>query len=102
MISCDDICQRTVIDAAGSALGEVEAVMLDPALWRIEALRVRLRREMAEQVGTKAHLFGKTTILVPTAAIQSVGDAVLLHVRAEQLRDTAHVDVVESSTTHAR
>ena len=42
---------------------------------------------MTEQVGATKRFFRKTSIDVPTTAVQSVGDAVLLDVKAEELRD---------------
>jgi len=99
MISCDDIRPRTVIDAAGLAIGEVDCVLLDPSSWHVDAIRVRLKREMTEQVGATKSLFRKATVDIPTAAIQSIGDAVLLRVKAEKLREAAHPEEQETHVT---
>lgn len=90
MLSCNEIHQRTVIDASGTAIGEVDGIVMDPASWRVEALRVRLSREATEQVGAAKGLFRKAVIDISTTAIQSVGDTVLLRMRAEDLRALPH------------
>jgi sporulation protein YlmC with PRC-barrel domain len=99
MISCEDILQRTVIDAAGLAIGEVDSILLDPSSWLVKAIRIRLRREMTEQVGVKKSLFRKASVDIPTTAVQSIGDAVLLHVQAEELRETSPSEEQEARAT---
>ena len=98
MLSCDEVRQRTVIDAAGLAIGVVEAVLIDLASWQVGGLRVRLRREMTEQLGVAWSFFRKTTIDVPRTAIQSVGDAIILKIRAEELREATAA--VETPASH--
>jgi len=87
ILSCDALRERTVIDAAGVAIGQVDSLLLDPTSWQVQAIRVSLRREMTEEVGAARSLFRKSTIDVPTAAVQSVGDAILLRLKAHDLRD---------------
>lgn len=82
----EDLRGRTVIDAAARAIGEVEALFLDPETWRVDALRVRLRREVADQLGVPRGLLHGATIEVPTALVGAVGDAVSLRVPAAELR----------------
>jgi sporulation protein YlmC with PRC-barrel domain len=100
MIPCNEIRQRTVIDAAGLAIGEVEEVLVDASSWRVEALRVRLRREVTDQVGATKGFFRRATIDVSTTAIQSIGDAVLLSVGAEHLRDDPQPEETRASPRH--
>ena len=100
MVSSDEIRDRTVIDAAGLAIGEVEAVLMDPVSWHVDALRVRLRREVTEQVGATKSFFRKATIDVPTTAVQSVGDAILLRVKGEELREASAPDEAGTEATH--
>lgn len=92
MFSSDDIRARTVIDSAGLAIGEVEDILMDGTSWHVDALRVRLRREMTDQVGATRSFFRKASIDIPTSAIQSVGDAVLLLLKAEDLRPPSPPD----------
>lgn len=98
MISCDEVRQRTVIDAAGLAIGSVESILIDLASWQVGGLRVQLRREAIEQVGVARSFFRRTTIDVPRTAIQSVGDAILLNVRAEELREA--IAAAETPASH--
>jgi sporulation protein YlmC with PRC-barrel domain len=79
-----------VIDAGGLAIGRVDSLWLDPVSWQVKALRVALRREMTEEVGATRGFFRKATIDVPTDSVQSVGDAVLLRVKAHDLREAGH------------
>ncbi|NUO49872.1 MAG: hypothetical protein HOV80_13540 [Polyangiaceae bacterium] len=90
MLSCHEIHQRPVIDAAGATIGEVEALLVNPTGWHVEALRVRLSREATHQVGASRGLFRGAVIDVSMAAVQSIGDTVLLRMRAEDLRPSPH------------
>jgi hypothetical protein len=42
---------------------------------------------MTEQVGAAKSFLRKAMLDLPTTAVQSIGDAVLLRVRAEELRE---------------
>ena len=85
-LSDDDIRGRTVISADGLAVGEIAAVFLDSDAWRVEALQVKLRKEMADQLGAERSMFQAGTLEVPVQMVQSVGDAVILGVPADDLR----------------
>ena len=85
-LSDDDIRGRTVISADGLAVGEIAAVFIDSDAWRVEALQVKLRKEMADQLGAERSMFQPGTIEVPVQMVQSVGDAVILGVAADALR----------------
>jgi sporulation protein YlmC with PRC-barrel domain len=76
-----------VIGADGQALGDVDALLLDTATWSVDSLRVKLRKEAAERIGASRTMFRAATIEIPIRLIQSVGDAVLLTVAAEGLRE---------------
>jgi sporulation protein YlmC with PRC-barrel domain len=84
---CSELFHLKVLDAGGLVLGEVETVLVDPATWKVSALRMKVRREMSDQVGVDRGLFGRPTIDVPCRLVQSVGDAVLLHTSAAHLLD---------------
>lgn len=77
---------RTVIGAEGDAVGEVAAVFLDSDAWRVESIQVKLRKEIADQLGASRSMFHAGTVEIPTRLIQSVGDAVVLSVRVDGLR----------------
>lgn len=86
ILSCDSLRDRAVIDAAGVTIGHVDCVLLDPSSWQVRAVRVTLRREVTEEMGAVRSLFRRTTADIPTSAVQSVGDAVLLRLAAHDLR----------------
>jgi sporulation protein YlmC with PRC-barrel domain len=81
-----DLRDRTVIGADGNAIGQVVAVILDSDAWSVKAIRIKLRSNVAEQVGADHSLFRAGTIDVVTEQVQSVGDAVVLTISADGLR----------------
>ncbi len=81
-----ELRDRTVIAADGNAIGQVAAIVVDPDSWSVKAVRIRLRREVAEQLGIGHSLFRASTIDVGVDHVQSVGDALVLTVSAGGLR----------------
>jgi sporulation protein YlmC with PRC-barrel domain len=81
-----DLRDRTVIGADGNAIGQVAAIILDSETWSVKAVRIKLRANVAEQVGAGHSLFHASMIDVATAHVQSVGDAVVLSISADGLR----------------
>jgi hypothetical protein len=51
----------------------------------VESLRVKLRNEVADQLGATRGMFGAGTIEMPIRMVQSGGDAVVLSVAAHEL-----------------
>ncbi len=70
---------RSVIDSAGRAIGEVEGLIIDPDSWRVVAVRVKLDREVTDEIRAPRGLFRAARLDVPVAFINSVADAVLLN-----------------------
>lgn len=85
-LSIDDLRRKTVVDSAGIAIGEVDDFFLDSQSRQLDTLRVKLRRELAEQAGARSTFFHKAMAEVPMQLVQSIGDAVLLQVRFEELQ----------------
>jgi len=77
---------RTVIGADGLAIGEIAGLFLEKDALRVEALQVKLRRSVADRLGASRGLFHAGEIEVPMRMVQSVGDAVILSVALEDLR----------------
>jgi sporulation protein YlmC with PRC-barrel domain len=88
ILSDSDIVGRTVIAADGQAVGEISAVCFDSVAWRVELLRIKLRKEAADQLGVSHGMFQAGTLEVPVHLIQSVGDAVILSIPTLELRQT--------------
>ena len=85
-LSDENLRGRTVIAADGEAIGEVSSLFLDGAAWSVEALQVKLRRDIADQLGAPRGMFHGSTVEIPVRLIQSVGDAVVLTVAVDGLR----------------
>jgi sporulation protein YlmC with PRC-barrel domain len=87
-VSDEHLRGRTVIAADGQAIGEVAALVIDPAAWTIVTLQVKLNKMAAEQLGASHGLLRAATIELPVKVVQSVGDAVLLSLPTQELRQT--------------
>ena len=86
-LSDDALRGRTVITFDGLAIGEVTAVFLDSEDWHVEALQLRLRKDVADRIGADRGIFHAGTLEIPTGLIQSVGDAVVLSAAVDDLRE---------------
>ena len=75
-----------MIAADGQEIGEVAALFLDSDAWRVESLQIKLRKEVADQLGATRGLFHAGTLELPVRMVQSVGDAIILSVPAPELR----------------
>ncbi len=88
-LSYDEVKGRKVIDATGSAIGEVEGLYFeqdgtgDPV--RIGGMRVKLRSEVADSVGVRRGAFRPAVVEIPASMLQAIGDAVLLNVKLDAL-----------------
>jgi sporulation protein YlmC with PRC-barrel domain len=85
-LSDENLRGRTVIAADGPAIGEIAAIFLDSEAWRVESLRIKLRNEVADQIGATRGTFHAGTLEIPVRMVQSVGDAVVLSVSTHELR----------------
>lgn len=80
---------RTVVAADGLAIGEVTALFISSANWQVESLQIRVRREVAERAGATKRFFRTPSMEIPVRLIQSVGDAIVLRVKVNELRQEA-------------
>lgn len=78
---------RTVIDSAGAPVGVVDDVLVDGVSWRVDAFRVRLAGDAASRVGVRAKPLGDATVIVPIGLVHAAGDAIILNVAIESLRE---------------
>ena len=86
-LSDENLRGRTVIAADGQVIGEIAALFLDSDAWRVESLQVKLRKEVADQLGATRGMFHAGTLEMPIRMVQSVGDTVILSVAAQDLRE---------------
>lgn len=75
-----------MIAADGQTTGEVAALFLDSDAWRVESLQIKLRKEVADQLGATRGMFHAGTLELPVRMVQSVGDTIVLSVPALELR----------------
>jgi sporulation protein YlmC with PRC-barrel domain len=80
---------RVVLSSDGVAIGEIVRMLVDPDGWRVRSIEVRLRKDAAERVGVRRSLFHSASLEISTDLVQSAGDAVILSVPAESLRQPA-------------
>ncbi len=76
-----------MIAADGQAIGEIAALFLDSGAWRVESLQIKLRKQVADQLGATRGIFHAGTLELPIRMVQSVGDAVVLSVATDELRE---------------
>jgi sporulation protein YlmC with PRC-barrel domain len=76
-----------VIAADGQAIGEVAALFLDSDGWRVESLKVKLRKEIADRLGASHTVFHAGYVEIPVRVVQSTSDAVVLTVGVDELRE---------------
>jgi sporulation protein YlmC with PRC-barrel domain len=64
-LSDENLRGRTVIAADGQAIGEIAALFLDSDAWRVESLQIKLRNEVADQLGARRGMFHAGTLDMP-------------------------------------
>jgi sporulation protein YlmC with PRC-barrel domain len=69
---------RSVIDSTGRAIGEIVGLIIDAESWHIEALRVKLNRNVMEEIDAPHATFRAARLDIPTQFVESVSDAVML------------------------
>src|SRR5215207_6937585 len=84
-ITDDNLHGRVVLTADGLAIGEVNKLFFHGGAFAIDAIEIKVRREMAERLGLKHSPFKPAMMEIPAGAVQSVGDAVILSAKLEEL-----------------
>ena len=90
-LSDENLRGRTVIASDGLAIGEVTSLFLDSDAWRVESLHIRLRKDVADRLGADRSMFHAGGLEIPIRMVQSVGDAVVLAVAVDDLRQALPV-----------
>jgi len=91
-LSANDITGRTIVGAGGDVIGELANVCVDTESWRVDSVRVTLRKEVADRLGAERSLFQAGSVQIPVSLIQSVGDAVVLSVSVSGLSEALFSD----------
>lgn len=74
----ESLSGRSVIDSTGRVIGEVDALLLDPVAWQVLALRVKLHKDVTEEIGVSHGAFRAARIDVPCEFIQDLSDTLVL------------------------
>lgn len=82
-----------MLSGDGVKLGEVTHLMVDPLNFRIAALEVRLHKDVADRAHVAHGLLRGPSIHVPTDRIQSIGDAIILAISLDALRELAPAQI---------
>lgn len=98
-LSDENLRGRTVIGADGRAIGEIATIFLDSDAWSVESLHVKLRKDVADQLGASRSMFHAGMVEIPVRLVQSVGDAVVLSIPIDGLREVLPGDG-ESASAH--
>ena len=85
-LSDENLRGRTVIAADGQAIGDIASIFIDSGVWQVEALQVKLRNNVADELGATRGMFHAGTLEIPIRMVQSVGDAIVLSVATHELR----------------
>lgn len=87
---------RTVISADATVIGTVTELFISTSEWRIESICIELRKDIADRIGADRTVFHPGTIELPVSLIQSVGDAVVLTIEVEQLREAHRTTAIDT------
>lgn len=98
-LSDQELHGRTVISSDGLAIGELSAVFLDSHTWRVESVQIKLRKDVADRLGADRNLFRAGALEISVGMVQSVGDAVVLAVALDELRQVLP-DRAEPAAAH--
>src|SRR5688572_29895266 len=85
-MALDQLPGHSVLDSTGRLIGKVERAMVDLESWAVECLRVRLRKDAADELGMSATPFRAATLDVPTGLVLAASDAVILRATLEELQ----------------
>lgn len=91
---------RSVIDSTGCVVGEVDDVVIDTDTWQTAALRVRLKRDVANALGVRAGAFRSAVLDVGADSVQSAGDTIVLRHGLKDLLPQAPSRPPEAPMSH--
>lgn len=77
---------RTVVASDGLAIGTVTLLFIDVDGWRVESFQIKLHRDIADRIGADRSWLHAGVVEIPIRMVQSVGDAVVLSVGVDGLR----------------
>lgn len=84
-MNAKDIIGKNVVGLGGRNIGIVVDLIVYPTEWRIYALIVKVYKAAIKELKLKKPLFGLPVVEIPTSAIASVTDNVLLNASFDEL-----------------
>jgi sporulation protein YlmC with PRC-barrel domain len=81
-----DLIGKTVSNADGLLIGELQDVILDTDTWSISDIQVKVEKQTAKELGMKTPFFGSLLILLDVVYIKSVSDQVILGMGRDELK----------------
>ena len=79
-----------MIASDGLRIGEIIELLVDDDQWKVDAVRVKLSKDIADRVGAARGVFHAGTIEIPISMVQSIGGAAVLSVKVDELRQLQH------------
>lgn len=92
MVSFKELADKFVICSGGFDLGQINGVEINPGTWQVTHLHVKLSKSASEDLGFKKR-FGSSTVCLPVALVQSIGDNILLNKSLEELTKGSEITV---------
>lgn len=92
MVFSQNLKDKEVYGAKGILIGEVEGIDFSDNTWKVTHLLVRLKDDVAKQLGYKSGIRTKHTILLPVDAINKIGDVVTIKPGIETLADLERIE----------
>jgi len=77
---------KKVISSDGNALGEVEDTAINVEDWVVTHLLVKLNKDVCDSLDFECPTLGSITVDLPVAAINVVGEVVLLNKSIKELK----------------
>ena len=62
---------RTVISADGKAIGSITELFISSTDWRVESIRIELRKDIADRIGANRTIFHRGTLELPVSFMRA-------------------------------
>lgn len=93
IVASGELIGKTVVSQDGADVGEVHGLDVDVDSWKVEALEIKLERDVLEKLNLKKPVFGTQTARLATERVAGVSDSVVLR---STLKEISFADSPES------
>ncbi len=87
MIHANELLGKTVIEASGKYIGEVEDLDIDKKTWQVSHLHVKLSNEAIREFGVKK-ILRHPDLHIPTSIVKEIGAILTLNQTFGELKKT--------------